>query len=203
MNRVSVGLVDYGVGNHASVERMLESLDFHCRVSQDAEVLARADVLLLPGVGAFPAAMSSLDARHLTDFLKDAAQAGTPIVGLCLGMQLLADASLEFGRTPGLGLIPGEVVPLPQGTRHIGWNAIDVVGADELLAPSDGEVLYFNHSFVVVTGSEYRTCTTTLGHTFTAGVRRGRIVGLQFHPEKSQDAGRTLLRNVIAGVARA
>jgi imidazole glycerol phosphate synthase glutamine amidotransferase subunit len=172
-------------------------------VSHDAATLARADVLLLPGVGAFPAAMSSLHARKLTGFLKDAARAGTPIVGLCLGMQLLADASLEFGRTPGLGLIPGEVVPLPQETRHIGWNSIDVVGGDDLLAVSDGEVVYFNHSYVFVTEREYCTCTTTLGHTFTAGVRRGNVVGLQFHPEKSQDAGRTLLRHIIEEVAHA
>lgn len=201
MSRLSVGLVDYDVGNLASVERMLTSLDFHCRIGQDAAVLARADVLLLPGVGAFRAAMSGLQARELADFLKDAAKAGTPIVGLCLGMQLLADASLEFGRTAGLGLIPGEVVPLPQGGRHIGWNSINVVGGDDLLAASDGEVVYFNHTYMFVTEREYRTCTTTLGRTFTAGVRRGNVVGLQFHPEKSQDSGRTLLRNVIVGVA--
>ncbi|MFM1990494.1 MAG: Imidazole glycerol phosphate synthase subunit HisH 1 [Pseudomonadota bacterium] len=203
MSRVSVGLVDYDVGNLASVARMLERLDFHCRIGSDAAVLARADVLLLPGVGAFGAAMCSLEARGLTGFLRDAVRAGTPIVGLCLGMQLLADASLEFGRTPGLGLIPGEVVPLPQGARHIGWNSIDVVGADELLAPSDGAVVYFNHSYVFVTDSEYRTCTATLGQPFTAGVRRGNVVGLQFHPEKSQEAGRALLRHVIEGVVGA
>lgn len=200
MKRKTIGIVDYGVGNHASVHRAFQSLGYRCRVSDDRDVLAESDILVLPGVGAFPAAMSALHARGLAGFLRERARRGQPMIGLCLGMQLLSDESLEHGQTAGLGLIPGQVAPLGHAQWHIGWNTIEVVGRDPLLLPADGESVYFNHSFVFLAPPEYQACIARLDEPFTVGVRRGKVVGLQFHPEKSQLAGRIVLRSLVEGL---
>lgn len=202
MKTLTIGIVDYGVGNHASVWRALSSLGYRCRVSENPQVLSATDLLLLPGVGAFPAAMAALHRCNLVEYLQQQAHQGKPTIGICLGMQLLADGSTEYGFTAGLGLIPGQVVALDQARWHIGWNTIEVVGNDPLLAPSDGQSVYFNHSYVFDAPSEYQACLARLSKPFVVGVRRGNVLGLQFHPEKSQAAGQQLLRNVIEGMCR-
>lgn len=202
MRARTVGIVDYGVGNHASVWRALHSLGFRCRVSRDPAVLSETDLLLLPGVGAFPAAMAALHRHELTEYLQEQGRLGKPFVGICLGMQLLADGSTEHGFTAGLGLIPGQVRALDQARWHIGWNSIEVVNGDPLLKPSDGQSVYFNHSYVFDAPAEYLTCVARLAEPFAIGVRRDNLLGLQFHPEKSQTAGRQLLRNVVEGLCR-
>ncbi len=198
--RRTIGIVDYGVGNHNSVWQSLHGLGYRCRVSADPEVLSATDLLVLPGVGAFGAAMEALHRHDMADYLGEQSRAGKPIVGLCLGMQLLADASLEHGFTAGLGLIPGRVEPLDQARWHIGWNGIEVVGDDPLFRPSDGKSMYFNHSYVFRAPVEYQACLARLDAPFPVGVRRANMVGLQFHPEKSQGPGQELLRNVIEGL---
>lgn len=198
--RRTIGIVDYCVGNHASVWRALHGLGYRCRVSAEPDVLSKADLLVLPGVGAFGAAMEALHRRDLVEYLRGVSRTGKPIVGLCLGMQLLADASLEHGITAGLGLIPGQVVPFDQARWHIGWNSIESVGSDSLFRPSDGKSMYFNHSYVFQAAPEYQVCRARLGTAFPVGVRRGNLVGLQFHPEKSQAAGLELLNNVVEGL---
>lgn len=198
--RRTIGIVDYGVGNHASVWRALHGLGYRCRVSSEPEVLSGADLLLLPGVGAFGAAMEALHRHDLVEYLRNQSREGKPIVGLCLGMQLLADASLEHGFTAGLGLIPGQVVPLDQSRWHIGWNSIEVVGDDAAFRPSDGNSMYFNHSYVFQAAPEYQACLARLDAPFPVAVRRNNLVGIQFHPEKSQAAGHRLLRNVVEGL---
>lgn len=204
MIRRTVGIVDYGVGNRASVLRAFQSLGYRCRVSREHEVLAACDVVVLPGVGAFPAAMSALTACNLVGFIQECARQAQPIIGLCLGMQLLADVSYEHGTTAGLGLIPGEVVPLGEPPWHIGWNGIEVVNGDPLLAPSDRQAFYFNHSYVFCPPAEFQVCLSRVGHAaFTVGVRRGSVVGLQFHPEKSQSVGRVMLRGLVEGLVHA
>lgn len=203
MSRKTIGIVDYGVGNHTSVQRAFQALDYRCRTSNNRDVLADADLIVLPGVGAYPAAMSALHVSGLVEFLKERARSGQPMIGLCLGMQLLADESLEHGVTAGLGLIPGKVVPLQPAHWHIGWNSIEVLNNDELLMPSDGESVYFNHSYVFEAPKEYQVCVSRLDTTVVVGVRRGNVVGLQFHPEKSQSAGRTMLKNLVEGLTRA
>jgi glutamine amidotransferase len=200
MSRRTIGIVDYGVGNHASVWRALHALDYRCRVSRDTAVLSATDLLLLPGVGAFPPAMQALHHHNLVGYLQEQARAGRPFVGICLGMQLMADASSEFGVTSGLGLIPGHVAPLPQATWHIGWNSIETVGDDPLLRGADGCAVYFNHSFAFEAATEYRIGVARLTQAFTVAVRRENMVGLQFHPEKSQATGRAVLHNVIEGL---
>jgi len=154
-------------------------------------------------VGAYPAAMSALSACNLVGFLQERARAGQPIIGLCLGMQLLADVSQEHGVTTGLGIIPGRVVPLATDRWHIGWNTIEVVNGDDLLAASDRQSVYFNHSYEFQAPQEYRVCVSRLNRSFTVGVRRGKVVGLQFHPEKSQSVGRAMLKTLVEGLTRA
>lgn len=204
MKRKTVTIVDYGVGNHTSVLHTFQALGHRCRITRDREVLSAADVVILPGVGAFPAAMSALVEHGLTDFLQTLARQGKPMIGLCLGMQLLADESREHGTTAGLGLIPGTVLPLGRQNWHIGWNTLEVVQNDPLLLPSDGESVYFNHSYVFSVPDAYRAAVVrNQGEEFTAAVRRGNVCGLQFHPEKSQAAGRHLLRRLVEGLDRA
>jgi imidazole glycerol phosphate synthase glutamine amidotransferase subunit len=204
--RITAALVDYGAGNLASVARALSGLGYRCRISRDVETLSAADVLVLPGVGAYPAAMEALHRHRLVEVIQAQARRGQPLVGICLGMQLLANSSSEHRYTTGLGLIPGQVQPLTAARWHIGWNRVEVVGDDALLQPSDGQALYFNHSYVFHAPAEYTVAVSRLGQgggagdAFTAAVRRGNIVGLQFHPEKSQIAGRELLKNLIEGL---
>jgi imidazole glycerol phosphate synthase glutamine amidotransferase subunit len=202
--RITAALVDYGAGNLASVARAFSGLGYRCRSSRDPSVLAAADLLVLPGVGAFPAAMAALHAHQLVDFLGQRALAGQPILGICLGMQLLADSSSEQGLTAGLGLVPGQVRPLPQARWHIGWNSVDVLGDDPLLRGSDGASLYFNHAYAYSAPGPDTVAVSRLdetqGEPITVAVHRQNIVGLQFHPEKSQGAGQQLLRNVVEGL---
>lgn len=203
MSRITIGIVDYGVGNHASVWRTLHTLGYRCRISDEVGVLDAANLLLLPGVGAFPPAMAALHARGLPTYLQEQAHRQRPILGICLGMQLLADASHENGLTTGLGLIPGEVVPLVEPRWHIGWNTIERVRPDPLLQASDGQSFYFNHSYTYSGPEEFQVCRSQLGRSFPVVIRRGKVIGLQFHPEKSQEAGRQLLRQVIEGLCDA
>lgn len=204
MIRKTVGIVDYGVGNHTSVLRTFQALGHRCRVTSDRELLSAADVIVLPGVGAFPAAMMALHRHGLAGFLVDLARQGKPIIGLCLGMQLLADESLEHGTTAGLGLIPGTVCPLPMLDWHIGWNSLEIVQQDAMLMPSDGESFYFNHSYVFEAPAAYVAALSRIHNTsFTVAVRRGNVVGLQFHPEKSQAAGKQMLSRLVEGLGHA
>lgn len=203
MNPITVGIVDYGMGNHASVIHSLRDLGFRVRVSDVPEVLDASDILVLPGVGAFPAAMQALHQRGLVSYLQQQAREQRPIIGICLGMQLLTSASHEFQYTAGLDLIPGEVVPLTGTKWHIGWNTLECVNTDPLLQPSDGRAFYFNHSFCYQGPNEYQVGLSRHPGPFAAVIRRGNSVGIQFHPEKSQAAGRALLKNIISGLTHA
>lgn len=206
MKRLTIGIVDYGAGNLTSVKQTLNSMGYRSRITRDRTALDQTDVLMLPGVGAFPAAMQSLHAHGLDDYLIQQAQRGKPIIGICLGMQLLADCSYEISLTKGLGLIPGEVTALTQSDWHIGWNNVEVISNDRMFAPAEGESVYFNHSFVVQTPQEYRAGIARIhpnAQPITVMTKRNNVVGLQFHPEKSQTVGRHLLASVINGVSHA
>lgn len=195
--------MDYHMGNHASVVHSLRELNYRVRVSNDRAVLNEADVLVLPGVGAFPSGMKALHSLSLVSYLQEQARLQRPIIGFCLGMQLLADASYEHQYTTGLGLIPGEVVPLINPQWHIGWNSVECVLQDPLFQPSDGQVFYFNHSFAYRGPSEYQIGLSRHHNTFPSVIRRGSVVGLQFHPEKSQGPGKALLKSLISGLSHA
>ncbi len=201
MTARTIGIVDYGAGNLTSVRETLRTIGYRCRSSSDPAVLDDSDVLILPGVGAFPAAMDSLAAHGLVDYLQARARENRPIIGICLGMQLMLDVSSEHRQTAGLGLIPGEVSQFDDIGGHIGWNTLEVTSDDPTLASSDGQSVYFNHSYAVKVPLDYQTCVSRHGAAFTAGIRRGNVIGFQFHPEKSQLVGRQLLRSVIQGVS--
>lgn len=201
MKPPTIGIVNYGVGNVASLWHALHALDFRCRVSSDRATLEATDLLLLPGVGAFPAAMEALHRTGLSVYLQEAAGRGRPLLGICLGMQLLADSSTEHKLTQGLGLIPGMVRSLGTGRWHIGWNTICAPEGTALFGASHGKAFYFNHSYCV--DSAHAVCQVSVhGSPLAAVTRRGNIVGMQFHPEKSQLAGREVLRNVVRGMCR-
>ncbi|TYQ28933.1 imidazole glycerol phosphate synthase subunit HisH [Pseudanabaena sp. UWO311] len=203
MSAVTIGIVDYGMGNHASVMHSLKNLGFKVRVSADPQALDSTDVLILPGVGAFPSAMQALHDRGLESYLQQQAEKQRPIIGICLGMQLLTTASYEYQYTLGLDLIAGEVVPLPESQWHIGWNTIKCIQQDVLLQASDNEVFYFNHSFTYQGVDKYQIAMSQHSQAIASVIRNGSIVGLQFHPEKSQVAGRELLKNLIVGLVDA
>lgn len=203
MKQITIGIVDYGMGNHASVIHGLRDLGFRVRVSDVPEVLDASDLLVLPGVGAFPAAMQALHRRGLVSYLQLQAREQRPIVGICLGMQLLTSASHEFQYTAGLDLIPGEVVPLTGAKWHIGWNTLECVNTNPLIQPSDGKDFYFNHSFCYQGPKEYQVGLSRHPGPFASVIQRGHSVGVQFHPEKSQAAGRALLKNIISGLTHA
>lgn len=204
--KLNVSVVNYGVGNYSSVINAMHALGYRCKVSRDPDELCQANLLLLPGVGAFPTAMQVLHDHGLVEFLQNEARSGKPILGICLGMQLFADSSTEVKKTAGLGLIPGQVVPVAQTACHIGWNNIEVVSEDPLFMPSNGKSMYFNHSYMVSMPSHYQVAVARLDQTSSAisvGLRYQNVVGLQCHLEKSQSAGQELLSNIIEGLCRA
>jgi glutamine amidotransferase len=197
MSRITVGIVDYGVGNHGSVIHVLHNAGFRAIVSAHPPMLDACDLLLLPGVGAFPQAMAHLRETGLADYLCKAAQSRRPLLGICLGMQLLAQESYELGYTSGLGILPGRVVPLAQPPWHIGWNTIECTGDSPVFRASQGDFFYFNHSFVMVDAGASISAQARCPQPITAAVHLDRVAGLQFHPEKSQRAGTRLLHTMI------
>lgn len=206
MRRRVVGILDYKVGNLSSVQHALHALGYRSRVGSRPNDLEEIDCLILPGVGSFPCAMHGLRAEGMDQLVVERARQGKPILGICLGMQLLADNSIEVTATRGLGLIPGEVVPLPEQRWHIGWNAVHRVGADALFEAAEGQTFYFNHSYVFDAPPQFRTAMAQLDAAsapFPIAVRRDNVAGLQFHPEKSQAAGRRVLTDLIEGLCSA
>jgi imidazole glycerol phosphate synthase glutamine amidotransferase subunit len=203
VKKLTVGIVDYGVGNHSSVRHTLRELGMRCRTSDQPAALDGCDILLLPGVGAFRPAIEAVRARSLDTYLLEHVRKGRPLLGICLGMQLLSEGSYENGFTPGLGLIAGEVAQLAAPHWHIGWNTVEVLGTDPLFGPSDGQSFFFNHSYAFRAPHPHAVCKSVATGAFTAGVRRDNVAGVQFHPEKSQDAGRELLRHLVPGLCNA
>ena len=194
-----VGIIDYGVGNLFSLCSSFKAIGADAFVSGDPERLASADRLVLPGVGAFADAAEKLRASGLDAFVREQSAAGKPLLGICLGMQLLFEKSFEYGEHEGLGLLKGQVVPmegrLPAGLKipHMGWNKLEVK-AGRLLPESDGQYVYFVHSFYAEGCEDSLSAVTEYGIPITAAVERGNLFGCQFHPEKSGNAGLAILR---------
>ena len=194
-----VGIIDYGVGNLFSLRSSFAAIGEDAFVSSDPEELARADRLILPGVGAFEDAAKKLRSSGLDEFFRAQAAAGKPILGICLGMQLLFERSYEYGCHEGLGLLKGQVVPmagrLPPDLKipHMGWNRLEVKGG-RLLKAVDGEYVYFVHSYFADGCADSLAAVTQYGIPITAAVERDNIFGCQFHPEKSGNVGLQILR---------
>ena len=194
-----VGIIDYGVGNLFSLCSSFRAIGAEAFVSGDPEALAKADRLVLPGVGAFEDAAKKLRASGLEGFVKQQAAAGKPLLGICLGMQMLFEKSYEYGEHEGLGLLRGQVVPmegkLPGELKipHMGWNKLEV-RQGKLLEEADGAYVYFVHSFYAEGCEDSLAAVTEYGIPITAAVEQGNIYGCQFHPEKSGNVGLAILR---------
>lgn len=197
---MSVSVIDYGLGNLGSVVNMFKKIGTEVRVIATPDEVASSERVLLPGVGAFDHGMQRLNQHGWVGALTDFAATGKPIMGICLGMQLLLDSS-EEGDRAGLGLIPGKSRKFESapGLRipHMGWNTVVALRADELIADVETENrFYFVHSYRVETSRHSDTlAVTSYGQEFASMIRSGNVMGAQFHPEKSHTFGMTILRN--------
>ena len=196
-----IAIIDYGVGNLFSLEHSLISVGATTVVTGEADLIVQADHVVLPGVGAFGDAARKLHGLSLDVLLRQIAARGTPILGICLGMQLLLQKSYEFGEHDGLGLIPGEVRPIadviPPELKipHIGWNGLCFTRPHPLFSDlQNGDCVYFVHSYQGTGCGESVVATTEYGAPLTAAVARGNVCGCQFHPEKSGDVGLRILK---------
>ena len=197
MSRVAI--IDYGVGNLRSVEKAFHAGGVEAQVSSEESVLRSADKLVLPGVGAFRACMGALTERGLDRLVRERVEEGTPLLGVCVGMQMLFEESEEFGTTSGLGFLRGRVRRFPEGLRvpQVGWNQVGWKSGYALSEGiGDGVFFYFVHSFFCESDDEAAVVgETEYGITYPSVVARGNVCGVQFHPEKSQAAGLRLLKN--------
>ena len=197
-----IAIVDYGVGNLFSLKSSFAAIGAEAVVTADAKVLRSSKQILLPGVGAFGDAAEKLRATGLDAVLIEQAQRGKPLMGICLGMQLLFDRGLEYGEHAGLGLIPGEVrsiqevIPEDLKIPHIGWNALKLRQPKSPLFRylEDGDHVYFVHSFHAANCDEHVIATAEYGADLTAAVAKDNVFGCQFHPEKSGTVGLNILK---------
>ena len=196
-----IAIIDYGVGNLFSLRSSLRKIGADTVVTADPAVLAKADKLILPGVGAFADAAQKLRDSGLDEVIRTEAAAGKPIMGICLGMQMLFEKSFEYGEHTGLGLLKGSVVPMegviPEKLKipHIGWNALHFRRESKLFKYiKEGDCVYFVHSFYASDCEDSVIATAEYGAALTAAVEQGNIMGCQFHPEKSGDVGLNILR---------
>ena len=196
-----IAIIDYGVGNLFSLESSFAAIGAEVTVTADPAILRKADKLLLPGVGAFEDAAKKLRQSGLDKLIKELAHGGKPLLGICLGMQLLFDKSYEYGCHEGLGLIPGAVKPIadviPKELKipHIGWNALHFQKACPIFKETkEGDCVYFVHSFYATGCEEFTVANAEYGAALTAAVAKDNVYGCQFHPEKSGAVGLKILK---------
>ncbi|MCL2402453.1 MAG: imidazole glycerol phosphate synthase subunit HisH [Oscillospiraceae bacterium] len=195
-----IAIIDYGVGNLFSLVSSLKYIGQEAEVTADEATLTRADKLILPGVGAFEDASARLRTTKLDQLVIREAARGKPILGICLGMQMLFEKSLEFGTHEGLGLLRGVIAPIPSDAEHkiphMGWNALQFKGEKSPLFKyiDEGDHVYFVHSYHAVDCENSVIATTEYGMNVTAAVAQGNVFGAQFHPEKSGTVGLNILR---------
>lgn len=199
-----ITIIDYGVGNLFSLKSSFAAIGADCVVTGDKEAIRAAEKIILPGVGAFADAAKKLRDTGLDKVIKEEAGMGKPIMGICLGMQLLFDRSFEYGEHEGLGLIKGsirpisEVIPDELKVPHIGWNALNIERNSQLFKYiNNGDCVYFVHSFYGADCDDSVIATTEYGAKLTAAVARGNVMGCQFHPEKSGKVGLNILRAFV------
>ena len=197
-----IAIVDYGVGNLFSLDRSFHAIGAEVTVTSDPAVIAECERIILPGVGAFSDAADKLHKSGLDNVIISETQKGKPLLGICLGMQMLFEKSYEYGEHAGLGLIPGavrpikDVIPSELKIPHIGWNPLHMKGdKDELFKYiNEGDCVYFVHSYYAADCDSHVIATAEYGHELTAAVRNKNVWGAQFHPEKSGNVGLAILR---------
>ena len=195
-------VIDYDAGNTANVLRALEKIGVRAELSADPEKVLSATGLILPGVGAYPAAMAELEKRGLVSAIKEAVANGIPLLGICLGMQILTEKGLEHEETMGLGFIPGVCRAIPASkdrpVPHMGWNSLQLEQETALTAGLEGQDVYFVHSFFTDVPEEYIDVTADYGLQIPAMIHKDLVFGAQFHPEKSGDVGLGILEKFVA-----
>jgi len=196
-----IRIIDYGVGNLFSLRSSLRAIGIDADYTGDPAEIRKADKLILPGVGAFRDAREALRRTGLDRVVQEEAGKGKSLMGICLGMQMLFDRSYEYGEYEGLGLIPGEIVPMEGGIPkelpipHIGWNELALKQPSPLMKnTANGDYVYFVHSYYAETPAEYVIATTDYGVEMTAAVQKDNVYGCQFHPEKSSEVGLSILK---------
>lgn len=196
-----IRIIDYGVGNLFSLRSSLRAIGIDADYTGNPAEIRKADKLILPGVGAFRDAREALRSTGLDRVVQEEAGKGKPLMGICLGMQMLFDRSYEYGEYEGLGLIPGEIVPMegriPKELPipHIGWNELMLKQPSPLMKnTANGDYVYFVHSYYAETPAEYVIATTDYGVEMTAAVQNDNVYGCQFHPEKSSEVGLSILK---------
>ena len=200
--KLKIGIIDYGIGNSSSLINTLVNLGFKAKLTLKHNEIRESDIILLPGVGAFEAAMYEIKNNGLDNLIFELAKKNKPIIGICLGMQLLGRSSIEKKFTKGLNLIPEDVLPFNSGKIHIGWNSIEIAKNPNPLKIYNTEY-YFNHSYSFSSKSKYKVSETSFnGEKFTSIIKKNNIMGLQFHPEKSQISGLKLLKNIILDLSK-
>ncbi|MCB2202999.1 imidazole glycerol phosphate synthase subunit HisH [bacterium] len=197
-----IAILNYDLGNLHSVRKAVSYVGGTPEVIEDPEKIAGAEKIILPGVGAFSDGMAGLAAREMVSPLQAAAEKGVPLLGICLGMQLLFDYSEEKGTHQGLGIIPGKVVPFTDTDikiPQIGWNQLKIEKPSQLMDEiPQGSYVYFNHGYICVPNDAEASLTTTdYGSAFTSSVQMDNVYGVQFHPEKSQTVGLQILKNFV------
>lgn len=202
---MKIAIVDYGMGNLHSVGKAVERLGHQVIVTASQVEIEEAEGVILPGVGAFGDAMKQLSQTGLDKVLQDVAKRGQPLLGICLGMQLLFDESEEHGKHQGLGILPGKVARFAEGELkipHMGWNKLQFKAADDdLLASLEEGYVYFVHSYHVLPANRADLLAITdYGHEVTAIVGHGNVYGMQFHPEKSSELGMALLESFLSNI---
>ena len=194
-------VIDYDAGNTANVLRALNKLGVKAELSADSQKIATASGLILPGVGAFPAAMAELEKRGLVSAIKEAVAKGTPLLGICLGMQLLVEKGLEHHETAGLGFIPGlcQEIPAMAGypVPHMGWNDLQVKQESPLTTGLQDQAVYFVHSYFTDVPQEYIDVTAEYSISVPAMIHKDNVFGAQFHPEKSGNVGLGILKKFV------
>ncbi|MDQ0222954.1 imidazole glycerol phosphate synthase subunit HisH [Streptococcus moroccensis] len=195
-------VIDYDAGNTANVLRALKKLGVQALLSADPDHIFSAKGLILPGVGAFPAAMAELERRGLVEVIKQAVAEGTPLLGICLGMQLLTETGLEHQETQGFGFIPGVCRQIPHQVGypvpHMGWNALEVEQETALTPGLEDQSVYFVHSYYTDVPKAYIDVTAQYSLTVPAMIHKDHVYGAQFHPEKSGDVGLGILSKFVA-----
>jgi len=195
---IKIGIVDYGVGNINSLNKSFKSIGFRSTKSSDTDELKKTDVIVLPGVGSFAYAMDKLKKSKLDQFIINESKRNKPILGICLGMQLLVNSSDENGIHKGLGIIPGKIKELEGSDFHIGWNNIEICKRQSFIKKFNNHEFFFNHGFAFQGNTKNILSKTLYGkNLFASSIIKNNTIGFQFHPEKSQKAGLQLLKSTV------